>query len=133
MNKSPSIFQEIESKLAKDHYASRLPAYHPAKGKGTLKEPKAVYQSSKPVDQAGKAGDGVASNGNDPNAPFPESPPKLIRPGNGRFHNPASRKMILGEISQLQTHLIRRKRKYLSRIQNLIGTPTGRITGNNRF
>lgn len=33
MNRSRAIFQEIESKLVKDHYASKLPIYHPAKGR----------------------------------------------------------------------------------------------------
>ncbi len=96
MNKSPSIFQEIERKLAKDHYASSLPAYHPAKGKRTLKEPKEVYQTQQPLHNAGKAGDGIGSNGNDPNAPFPESPPEIDPPGKREFPQPGEQEIDPG-------------------------------------
>jgi len=33
MNRKQEILIEIESKLAKDDYASKLPTYHPAKGR----------------------------------------------------------------------------------------------------
>jgi hypothetical protein len=98
MNKSPSIFQEIERKLAKDHYAASLPAYHPAKGKRTLKEPKAVYRrqvnlKSKTMGEAPSAARG--SNGNPPD-PFPSSPPEIERPGETELPKPGEQEIDPG-------------------------------------
>lgn len=98
MNKSPSIFQEIERKLAKDHYVSSLPAYHPAKGKGTLKEPKAVYRRkvSLKVKMRGEAlMDNGSWNGNPPE-PFPTSHPEIERPGETELPRPAEREIDPG-------------------------------------
>lgn len=97
MNKSPSIFQEIERKLAKDHYASRLPAYHPAKGKRTLKEPKAVYQTQSGLNSKlmGRD-DGINFNGNHPDEPLPESPPEIGQPGKTEFPEPGEREIDPG-------------------------------------
>jgi hypothetical protein len=48
MNNSKAIFQEIETKLAKDDYASSLPIYHPAKGrrKRVIKGPQKTFKST---------------------------------------------------------------------------------------
>lgn len=98
MNKSPSIFQEIERKLAKDHYASSLPAYHPAKGKRTLKEPKAIYrpQANFRTTMRGDApSDSRGANGN-PSEPFPPSQPEIERPGETELPKPGEREIDPG-------------------------------------
>lgn len=100
MNKSPAIFQEIESKLVKDHYASQLPAYHPAKGrrKRTVKEPVAVYQNrTNPVDNGAtkpKSGTAFTDFGEEnPKTPFPDTPPEIEEPGETQIPSPAEREI----------------------------------------
>ena len=85
MNK-PQIFQEIESKLAKDDYASSLPVYHPAKGrrKRGVKEPEVLYgnekRNSSPISSEGTAG--VMNSGRIRSQnPVPDTPPEIDDPG----------------------------------------------------
>jgi len=56
MNNSKAIFQEIETKLAKDDYASSLPIYHPAKGrrKRVIKGAQKTFKS--PISLPGTGG-----------------------------------------------------------------------------
>src|SRR5690606_14950377 len=101
MNKSPEIFQEIESKLAKDHYASQLPVYHPAKGRRRriAKEPVAVYQDQSRknfVDSSATPKNAVGFTDCDkgrPNKPFPDSPPEIEEPGETDIPRPGEREI----------------------------------------
>ena len=100
MNKSPAIFQEIESKLAKDHYASQLPVYHPAKGrrKRTVKEPTAVYQNKTNSVDNGTATPESAIGFTDfseekPKTPFPNTPPEIEEPGETQIPSPREREI----------------------------------------
>jgi hypothetical protein len=99
MNKSPSIFQEIESKLAKDHYASQLPSYHPAKGrrKRVVKEQRALYQTKANfVGSPGRPHDAIGftdfSKGQ-PDKPFPGTAPEIEEPGETEIPRPGEREI----------------------------------------
>lgn len=103
MNKSPAIFQEIESKLAKDHYASQLPVYHPAKGrrKRIVKEPTAVYENGKnPVaTSSDKPKSAIGFTDFDkgrPNNPFPDTPPEIEQPGETDIPRPGEKEIDPG-------------------------------------
>lgn len=101
MNKSPTIFQEIEKKLAKDHYASTLPVYHPAKGrrKRKVKEPQPVYQNKphtiRPASSHAPIGFTDFDKGQ-PDNPFPDTPPEIEQPGKTEIHPPGEREIDPG-------------------------------------
>jgi len=102
MNKSPAIFQEIESKLAKDHYASKLPTYHPAKGrrKKMIKEPNVVYQHkvnspSSFVEHPEAIGFTDFSKGG-PDKPFPGTAPEIEQPGETEIPRPREKEIDPG-------------------------------------
>lgn len=102
MNKSAAIFQEIESKLAKDHYASQLPQYHPAKGrrKRTLKEPKVVYQKKEhflaPSESKKEAIGFTDFSTARPDKPFPDTPPEIEKPDQEEIFPPGEREIDPG-------------------------------------
>jgi len=103
MNKSPEIFQEIESKLAKDHYASTLPVYHPAKGrrKRISKEPKAEYHTKdqhvngSPHTLKSTIGFERLST-SQPDEPSPKTPPEIEQPGETGIPRPDEREIDPG-------------------------------------
>ena len=104
MNKSPAIFQEIERKLAKDHYASQLPVYHPAKGrrKRIVKEPLTKYQLQSretPMGSSDAPHGGIGFTDfteERPNNPFPDSPPEIEQPGETDIPRPGEREIDPG-------------------------------------
>src|SRR5690554_473864 len=102
MNKSPAIFQEIESKLAKDHYASTLPVYHPAKGrrKRILKEPKVDYQNnSHHVSSSDSLKNPIGFKDfstSRAEEPLPETPPEIEQPGETGIPRPDEREIDPG-------------------------------------
>ena len=105
MNKSPAIFQEIERKLAKDHYASQLPVYHPAKGrrKRIVKEPVAAYQNQNRENPVGnsfatpKGAIGFTDFSKErPDTPFPDTPPEIEQPGESDIPRPGEREIDPG-------------------------------------
>ncbi|HLW19579.1 MAG TPA: hypothetical protein VKX33_04615 [Cyclobacteriaceae bacterium] len=99
MNKSPAIFQEIESKLAKDHYASTLPVYHPAKGrrKRVSKEPKANYHAEDQHLNGSRNSVGLEKlNASQPDEPLPITPPEIEQPGETGIPRPDEREIDPG-------------------------------------
>lgn len=97
MTKASAIFQEIENRLAKDHYASTLPVYHPAKGRRKRMAKETPGHSDKSPTDAEEAHSLLMQFEEyeevNPLTPFPKAPPEIQEPGETEIEPPREREI----------------------------------------